>query len=257
MSVRTRLALPMASVLALSATDAWAAELPEDAAALVAAYARNRHDLEAKAMADVAKEAETLAKSLRKIQDREAKANRADAAAAIRASLDELAAYAPAASAAPTPAKAKRTFAEFLTAVQVESSTYQNINGQVTTGVTRMSIDGTYAKIEQGLNVVAIVDGAHVIERTYRTTTHFGDLIKDLEGLPQGALVVMTLMNEIAPTLPEAIDKAFRTVGAGQGILNQGADLAYILIGCKGLRPGAAIELMSRDHVEYPPKKKR
>jgi hypothetical protein len=235
----------------LFAASAMSAELPEDAAKLIASFDKKRHDLEAKASTEVAKEQEVLIKTLLKLQDRETKARHSEAALAIKDKLEEL-------GSAPVVVKAKgKTFADFLASVEAQSSTYQNKDGQVITGITRIKVGETYTKIAVGLNVVAVVDGEQVLERTYHSAGDFDAFIKDMDALPQGAFLVMAVMNEVSHTLPEACDKTFRSLGAGQGLYNQGGDIAYVLISAKGMKPGGGVELLSRDHVEYPPPKKK
>ncbi len=250
--------MPIGRIVAVAslvfAARVWGADLPDDAAKLVADFRQKRHELEAKAVAEVNKEAESLAKILQKIEESETKAHHDDAAAAVFAYRANMA-MAP----VPEPATKKpaKTFQDFIKTVEIVSHTYEVVKGQVTAQPTRLSVDGYLYPCKTGLNVVAVVDGKRNLEETYSTTIQFDKLILDIEALPEGAFVAIAVMNEVPVTISEKCNKAFRSIGAGQGVTANNADIAYLLIGAKGMRPGKATELMSGSVVEYPPPKKK
>ncbi|MBA2480244.1 MAG: hypothetical protein H0V44_06255 [Planctomycetes bacterium] len=224
---------------------AWSSELPEDAAKAVSAFEKKRRDIEAKASAEVAKEAEALIKALQKLEDRETKAHHSEAALAIKATLEELAGAST--SVSTKSAKGNKPWPDFLKEVRVVSQVFEG--GDKACGSAAITI-GPYAMTcARGLNVVVLVDGKPVIQKTYHDRTDFDKLVKELDALPPGAYVVMALQYDIARDFPDAWVKCLRSCGAKEALTDI---TAYLLIGAKGLRPGDGIEAVGTPVVQYP-----
>jgi hypothetical protein len=238
----------------LVVTPAWSAELPDDAKALVTAFEKKRHDAEAKASADIAKELEALAKTLRKYEERETKAHRSENALAIKSCLEGLGEVS-----TTVVTKGNKPFAEFLKQVQVRSQSYQLVGGQTGGGSAVISLPDFSVECKRGLNVVAIVDGQKALQKAYQYKGEFEDFVKDIDALPQGAYVVMAVRDTFPSDLPESCNKSFFAVGAKEGLVGKTANsTGYLLIGAKGMRKGEGIERFSADRstVEYPPPQK-
>ncbi|MBA2480243.1 MAG: hypothetical protein H0V44_06250 [Planctomycetes bacterium] len=225
----------------------WSQELPEDAAKLVAAFDRKRHDLEAKATADVAKEIQALIKTLEACERRETKARHSEAAVALRSKLESLAATSPAVI-----TRGNKPFPEFLKELRLSSEGYQIRDGTVVVGNASIALDGHTMNCQRGLNVLAVVDGKPALEKTYEVLGHFPDLVAAIKALPKGAYVVMALKDDIAHPMPDECTAAFQSLGAKEGLVGKPANTAYLLIGAKGMQPGEAVEMMGPQRIVWP-----
>ncbi|MBA3707639.1 MAG: hypothetical protein H0W83_02320 [Planctomycetes bacterium] len=226
----------------LCAATSWCAALPDDAAKLVAAFEKKRTEIEAKAAAETAKEQDSLAKSLRKIQERESKAHHSEASITIKNYLDGLGA-APVAT-----AKTNKSFPEFLKDLRVISQVYKSDDIQC--GTASISVGVEAVKCDRGLTAAKVIDGKLALMKTCRTRADFDQLVTDLDALPAGAYVIMALQYDTGRDFPDSWIKCLRSLGAKEGLAGH---VSYIFIGGKGMRAGEGIEIIGSDIIQYPP----
>ncbi|MBA2479335.1 MAG: hypothetical protein H0V44_01635 [Planctomycetes bacterium] len=227
------------------------ADLPEEAAECIGSFEKKKRDIEAKADGEIAKQKESLVKVLRKAFDRETKAGHTDVAAALKQTLEVHGDKAPAAGetpiAAATPGK-NPPWPEFLKSLKVIS-----IGGWEDTKPTAITI-GDYTKpCPYGLNVVAMVEGKRVIEKTCHSEPEYQALFDEFEKLPNGAYLVATIRQDTG-CIPFSTkgQKVLRACGAKQGLDGAEKLSAYVLIGAKGMTSAQAIERIQPGRIEYP-----
>jgi hypothetical protein len=229
--------------------------LPEEATETLNAFDKKKHDIEAKAAADTGKQKDLLAKALQKAIDRETKANHADVAAAVKQYLDAnggaaATAAAPGAAthvAAAAPGK-NPPWSEFLKSLKVVS-----MGGWDDTKGTTIVIGGYTRECGVGMNVVAMVEGKQVIEKTCHSDAEYDALYADFEKLPNGAYVVVTVRQDTGILqFSTKGSKVLRGCGAKQGLDGAVRATAYMLIGAKGMPSSQAIEKMEAGKIEYP-----
>ncbi len=226
----------------LAGSAAWTAEMPDEATKAIAAFEKKRHDIEGRTSGDLAKEIEALTKTLQKLQERETKAHHADAARAIAAMIEELAA-----TSTTVTTRGNKPFAEFLRTVSVTSQSYQGHDipcGSAAISVTPVSMD-----CKRGLNVMAIVDGQPRFKNTYHERKEFAQMITDIATLPSGAYVVMAVQYDVVADFPDGWIECLRSLGAKDGLTKTGS---YLLIGGKGIPDGAAVEMSATAAITYP-----
>ncbi|MBA3707594.1 MAG: hypothetical protein H0W83_02095 [Planctomycetes bacterium] len=235
--------------------------LPEEASDTLAQFETKKKEIENKAGAEIAKHKEVFAKALVKAQERETKAGHADVATAIRQCLDAhgekaaSAAPAPGAppAAAPAPTGRNPSWPDFVKSLKVVS-----IGGWNDSKATAITIGDWSMPTGLGLNVVAMVDGKRVIEKSFHNDNDYQTLFDEVEKLPAGAYVVMAMRQDSGSTpFSTKAQKALRACGGRQGLDGQPGTASYLLIGIKGGPSNQSIERAQVEKIEYPfpPKK--
>lgn len=96
-----------------------------------------------------------------------------------------------------------------------------------------------------GLYLVAINQSRVLHQFQYNTLTAPGaseGLARDVEGLPNGTLVVVVAKGNVRRRFDARGQQALISIGARLGLLHQGRQGSYVCVGMKGLPPGKAIE---------------
>ena len=105
-----------------------------------------------------------------------------------------------------------------------------------------------------GLYVVAINEGKVLMQRHYNTFTATGaseGLFRDIDSLPEGALVIVAAKDEPTRWFDERGQQALRRIGAQAGLLGRRARTSYLCIGSKGSAPGEAYECGGSDEQRF------
>jgi len=105
-----------------------------------------------------------------------------------------------------------------------------------------------------GLYVVALLDNHVLFDEFYHTCQLEGaseGLSRDIEALPEGALVLVAAKDEPTSFFDQRGQNALHSIGASVGLLNQPYRTSYLCVGCKGMQPGEAIEKIGMDEQRY------
>ena len=105
-----------------------------------------------------------------------------------------------------------------------------------------------------GLYLVAIHRSQVLHQFHYNTLTTPGaseGLARDVENLPNGALVVVTAKGNVVRRFDERGQQALISIGARQGLLGQSRRASYLCVGMRGLAPGKAIEKVGLEQQRF------
>lgn len=105
-----------------------------------------------------------------------------------------------------------------------------------------------------GLYVVALFGNKVLFDEFYHTYQLEGaseGLARDIEALPEGALVLVAAKDEPISFFDQRGQDALLSIGAFIGLLNQPYRTSYLCVGRKGMQPGEAIEKIGMDEQRY------
>jgi pimeloyl-ACP methyl ester carboxylesterase len=105
-----------------------------------------------------------------------------------------------------------------------------------------------------GLYVVALYDNQVVLQYFYHTYQIEGaseGLARDIESLPDGALVIVAAKDEPTRYFDQRGQDALLSIGAAVGLQGQAFRTSYLCVGHKGAAPGEAIERAGMEELVH------
>ena len=151
-------------------------------------------------------------------------------------------------------AEVDSSFHQFLSSVHVVSGGFK-AGPRVLISVAGESYLDIAGEEGRGLNVIAFHNGTVVLFEQfdfYAEADASQRLSKAIDGLPDGAFVVMAVCDDASSNFDRKARLAIKKVG-GQSDLSQNFRWSYYLIGRKGLKPGEAVEAWGPGEMIHEP----
>lgn len=148
------------------------------------------------------------------------------------------------------------TLKQALEAVELISVAYQSKTPFEIAVHRQVICQGTAAE-DRGLHVVAFHQGKVVVNRCFdfngKGDTASKDFVKTIGDLPNGAIVILSVVDDATSNFDAKAQAAIHSIGAGIGLLKQPPRSTYYCIGQKGLKQGMACERIGTKDLRYPP----